>query len=83
MGERIFLKLLLWVKPCSRCFTALICQILPPFVAFCTPSQHPKGTNHLATIVHDLGPQLWAGRFLQEALLKSHFIDEDAGAPGG
>lgn len=63
----IFLKLLLWVKPCARCFTALSCQISPPFVACCTPNQHPEGTGHLATITHDLGPLLWAGRFLQEA----------------
>lgn len=26
----IFLKLLLQVKPCARCFTALSCQISPP-----------------------------------------------------
>lgn len=55
------------VKPCARCFTALICQISSPFVAYCTSGQHPEGTDHLATVVHDLGPQLWAERFLQEA----------------
>lgn len=30
----------------------------PTFVACCVPSQPPKGTDHLATIVYDLGPQI-------------------------
>lgn len=30
----------------------------PTFVACCAPSQRPKGTDHLAIIVCDLGPQI-------------------------
>lgn len=40
------------------CFTALLCRS-PTFVACFAPSQPPKGTEHLATMVHDPRPQTY------------------------
>lgn len=40
------------------CFTALLCRS-PTFVACFAPRQPPKGTEHLATMVHDPGPQTY------------------------
>lgn len=57
-----------------RCFTALTCQISPPLwhvVPPPPPRQPPKGTDHLATFVHDLDPHIWTEGLLEvvEALI--------------